>query len=65
MKRNLLRGRPDDTKEGIEQRFQEYMNNVVPSMNYFKNKEGYTIFEINGEQSVEDVHKDIVKALNL
>lgn len=64
LKRNLLRGRHDDTQEGLAKRFDEYVNKVVPSMNYFKDKEGYTIYTINGEQSVEDVHKDIIKALN-
>ena len=63
MKRNLLRGRHDDTKEGIEKRFDEYINKVVPAMNYFKGKTGYTIYTINGEQTVENVHKDIIKAL--
>lgn len=65
MKRNLLRGRADDTEEGLKRRFHEYTTNVVPAMNYFKDKPGYEVFEINGEQSVEDVHKDILKALNL
>jgi adenylate kinase len=64
MKRNLLRGRHDDTKDGIEKRFDEYVNKVVPSMNYFKGKEGYEIYTINGEQTREDVFKDIIKALN-
>ena len=63
MKRNLLRGRVDDTKEGIEKRFDEYINKVVPAMNYFKGKAGYTIYAINGEQTVPNVHKDIIKAL--
>jgi len=63
MKRNLLRGRVDDTKEGIEKRFDEYVNKVVPSMNYFKDKENYTIYTINGEQTIEDVHKDIISQL--
>jgi len=63
MRRNLLRGRTDDTPEGIEKRFDEYINKVVPSMNYFKDKEGYKIYTINGEQSREDVFKDIIKAL--
>lgn len=63
MKRNLLRGRHDDTKEGLTKRFNEYKNKVVPAMNYFKDKQGYEIHTINGEQSVEDVHKDIIKAL--
>lgn len=64
LKRNLLRGRHDDTEEGLAKRFNEYENNVIPSMNYFRDKEGYEIYTINGEQSVEAVHKDIIKALN-
>ena len=63
MKRNLLRGRHDDKKEGIEKRFDEYINSVVPAMNYFRGKDGYTIYTINGEQTVDNVHKDIIKAL--
>lgn len=65
MKRNLQRGRSDDTKEGIEKRFDEYVNKVVPAMNYFKDKEHYRIYTINGEQSIENVHQDIIKALGL
>jgi adenylate kinase len=64
MKRNMLRGRADDTEEGLKKRFNEYKNNVIPAMNYFTEKEGYEILTIKGEQSVEDVHKDIIKALN-
>jgi adenylate kinase family enzyme len=64
MKRNFLRGRSDDTEEGLSKRFDEYVNNVVPAMDYFKDKENYTIYAINGEQPVKDVHKDIIKALN-
>mgnify|MGYP006351031221 CR=1 FL=1 len=65
MKRMKLRGRSDDTDEGIAQRFDEYVNNVIPAMNYFKDKAGYTIHTINGEQSIEQVHEDIIKALAL
>lgn len=63
MKRNLLRGRADDTEEGLTRRFEEYINNVVPAMNYFQDKKGYTTYKINGAQSIQDVHKDIIKAL--
>ncbi|HEY4494210.1 MAG TPA: nucleoside monophosphate kinase [Candidatus Paceibacterota bacterium] len=63
MRRNLLRGRHDDTEAGLAKRFEEYEVNVVPAMNYFKGHPGYTIYEINGEQSVEAVHADILKAL--
>jgi len=64
-KRNLLRGRADDTEEGLRRRFNEYKNCVLPAMNFFKEKESYEIYTINGEQLIEDVHKDIIKALNL
>lgn len=63
IKRLKLRGRHDDTDEGIATRFNEYVNNVIPAMNYFEDKENYKIFTINGEQSIENVHKDIMKAL--
>jgi len=62
-KRNLLRGRADDTKESLAKRFDDYTNNVIPAMNYFKNKVGYKIYTVNGEQSIENVHRDIIKAL--
>lgn len=63
IKRNMLRGRHDDTPEGLEKRFDEYMTKVIPAMNYFNDKPGYKIYKINGEQSVEKVHEDIIKAL--
>lgn len=63
-KRMLLRGRADDNEEGIAKRFDEYINNVVPSMNYFKDKPEYTMHIINGKQSIEDVHAEIIKSLN-
>ncbi len=64
IKRMKLRNRSDDTDEGIAKRFDEYINNVIPAMNYFKDKSGYMLHTINGEQSINDVHKDIIKALN-
>src|SRR3989338_10136819 len=33
-KRMKLRGRSDDTDLGIAQRFDEYVNNILPAMNY-------------------------------
>lgn len=65
IKRMKLRARPDDTDDGIAKRFDEYIKNVVPSMNYFKGKEGYQIFTINGEQTIEKVHEDIINAINI
>jgi len=65
LKRMKLRGRTDDTDEGIEQRFNEYVNNVIPAMDYLKGKDGYTIHTINGEQSIEEVHNQILTSLDL
>ena len=65
VKRMKLRGRSDDTDEGITNRFNEYVNNVIPSMEYFEGKDGYTIYKINGDQSIESVHKDIINSVGL
>lgn len=65
IRRMKLRGRSDDTDEGIAQRFDEYVNNVIPSFEYFKGKEGYTTYRINGEQSVEDVHKELIAQIGI
>lgn len=63
IKRMKLRGRADDTDEGISNRFDEYEKNVIPSMKYFEGKEGYTIFKINGKQPIEDVNKEVISKI--
>ena len=65
LERNLLRGRHDDTEEGLRKRFEEYEKKVIPAMGYFEGKPGYQIYKINGAQSIENVHRDIKKVLNL
>ncbi|MFH1823474.1 MAG: nucleoside monophosphate kinase [archaeon] len=65
--RMMERKRTDDTPEKIQNRLNWYEKDVLPSIEYFKNKDKskYNFIEINGEQTIEDVHKDIIKALNL
>ena len=63
-RRMKLRNRSDDTDEGITRRFYEYETHVIPSMKALEGK-GYKFHTVNGEQSVEAVHSDIVKALGL
>ncbi|PIS17365.1 MAG: hypothetical protein COT59_00910 [Candidatus Nealsonbacteria bacterium CG09_land_8_20_14_0_10_42_14] len=53
--------RPDDNIQSIEKRLEEYKEKTLPTINYYK-KQGRLI-EINGEQSIEDVFKDVLKAL--
>lgn len=64
IRRMKLRGRSDDTDDGINRRFYEYETNVIPAMKNLEAK-GYGFHTINGEQSVEAVHADILKVLGL
>jgi adenylate kinase len=54
--------RKDDTPDAIKMRLKEYRKNTLPLIDYFK-KQGLKVKKINGEQSVADVFKDILKAL--
>lgn len=53
--------RADDTPEGGKSRIAEYKERTVPVIDYYE-KQGRLI-RVNGEQSIEDVHKDIMKAI--
>ncbi len=58
--RLLGRGRADDNEESIKERFDYYRRDVVPVAEYFRNESKNRLVEINGEQSVEMIHKDII-----
>ena len=56
------RGREDDDKEEDMLRKLNWFDwNVVPAMSYFHESKDYNFIEINGEQSIEDVHKEIMQ----
>ena len=60
------RGRFDDLKESDIKAKQDWFDaNVIPAMEYFRNNSYYKFLEINGEQSIEDVHKEILEATGL
>ena len=63
--RMMERKRADDTPEKIKNRLDWYEADVVPSIEHFRNKEKFNFIEINGEQAIEQVHNEIIKALNL
>ncbi len=65
MTRLLKRARHDDHDEKIKERLGWFQTDVVPTMEFFKNDPFYNFITINGMQSIEDVHKDILKALKL
>ena len=62
--RLLSRHRMDDVNLAkIDKRLDWFDENVLPAIEYFRNTTFYNFIDINGEQSIEDVHKDIIKAL--
>jgi len=63
--RMLTRGRADDTAENAETRLDWYDKEVAPAIDYFRNKEGYIFVDIDGERSIDEIHKDILEKLNL
>jgi len=56
-----LVAREDDTKNGIKERLRWYKEEVRPAINYFRKRGELT--KVNGDQSIEDVEKDIMKVL--
>lgn len=59
------RGRSDDNTEEIKKRLAWYEENVVPTINHFRNNPYYKFITVNGERSIEEVHQEILdKTLN-
>lgn len=53
--------RKDDDPRVIKQRFKVYQKETAPLVNYYQTKN--ELIKINGDQSINQVHRDIVKAL--
>lgn len=64
MKRLLLRKRFDDTEEAIRERLKFYDSDVEPVVEYYKNSPDYTFLSIDGEPTIEEIHKDIMAKLD-
>ncbi len=63
--RMMERQRADDTPEKIQNRLTWYEKDVMPSIEYFRNKLGFNFIEINGEQTIDEVHQEIITKLGL
>ncbi len=62
----LARGRSDDKSEDeIDRRLAWFDTDVVPAIDFFKEQPQYKVLDINGEQTIEQVHADIMKGLEL
>lgn len=60
-KRLLARGRKDDTPEGIAKRMEWFEKEVMQSINFFKTNPACDFIDVNGEQSIEEVHSEIIR----
>ena len=59
----LVRRKGLDDVETIKVRLKEYKERTYPLMKYFS-EQGLKVQKVNGEQSVQKVHEDILKAIN-
>ncbi len=63
--RMVARGRADDTSGSIEARLKWYREEVLPVISYYRKREGAMVHDIDGTQSIDDVHESIVAALGI
>lgn len=64
-KRMEGRARKDDTPESIEARLKWYREETIPVLEYYRERDATLVIDIDGTQSIEDVHADILAALHL
>ena len=50
-------------RENVERRLQWYDTEVVPVLNLFRENASYTVLDIDGARTVEEVHQSIVEGL--
>ena len=65
LKRAEAQGRKDDTAEAIAKRMKAFDDFLYPVILSYKNRDDVDFREINGEQSIEKVHADIMSVLEL
>ena len=64
-KRMYERARADDTDESIETRLRWYREDTLPVLEYYRQRPHTTVHDIDGTQSIDGVHEQIIKALKL
>lgn len=64
LERLKLRGRHDDNQDAMVKRVEFYYDSVLPGLEYLQ-QSGFEVSEIDGDQSVEDVAKQIQAVLKV
>jgi adenylate kinase len=63
--RMIARSRKDDTMESIEARLKWYREETKPVLEYYENRPNTRIMNIDGTGTIEQVHAEILLALNI
>ncbi len=63
--RMVARARNDDTTDSIEARLKWYREETLPVLAYYRERKDTQVIDIDGTQTIEDVHAAIVSALNI
>lgn len=58
------RHRADDSDQAIQERFAQHQREVTPILNYWQ-EQHISVFDLNGAQSPEAVHQEVVSHLQL
>lgn len=61
----LARGRGDDNKEGIKKRLNWFDRDVMPAIGYYRDDPHVKLVEVNGEQPIDQVHKELIEKAGL
>lgn len=64
-KRMEGRAREDDTSESIEERLRWYREETLPVVEYYRTRPDTFVYDIDGTDTIEGVHEQIIKALGL
>ena len=63
--RMIARSRSDDTKDSIEERLRWYREETLEVLKYYRARANTQVFDIDGTQDIENVHTQILSALNV
>lgn len=63
--RMVSRARTDDTTDAIEARLTWYREETIPVLTYYRTRPGTVVHDIDGTDTIEGVHQQILRALGV
>ena len=63
--RLLARKRADDSEKGIDARLDWFDTDVAKAITFYEDSQNYAFHDINGDQSVEAIHQEILQKTGL